>query len=361
MNTQELEKYITKEIAAYQLSGEEYRFRCLICGKNHKAGSRKTLSKCLSKLEKARHFHDLYAPYVEGIQFYCGMSEASIHFTEMIINILLPGIPLRALYQKTDRIIDFLKDFYMSTGNKKDNYVYINNNRIYFNYRNKLTEQNPCLLLMENYNKYLAIEYKKILHKKIKLFKNIILNIAQVMRCHADLFIDETQPRDDSFLPNVADHCIKIESIAEKTKKLIQIETGKTYYHDDISNLISQLILAYYRDYDNEMAQPYEYRTIDDEINTIRDVRSYASFYNYGKICAQSNKNHKNQNLRIIVTSKSREYNEELQALTEEIAEQLLPIEQMAEYMMEYTKKENKRQGGQKKHSSCQLSLDIPY
>lgn len=356
MNAQELQKHINKEITACQLAGSEYRFKCLICGKTHKASSRKTIERCFSKLQKTRYYNSPYAPYVEEMQFYRDGSKASIRFIEAVINILLPGIPIRALYQKTDRIINFLKDFYMSVANVKDEYVYMSNNRIYFNYHNKLTEQNPCLLLLENYNKHLAIEYKKTLRENIKLFKNIILNIAQVMRCHADLFIK------DSSLINVADHYTnhytKIESIAKKTKKIIQNETGKTYYSDDICNLISQLIFANYRDFDNEMAQPYEYRIHDYEINSVRDVRGCVSYCNYGEIRAHANKSHENQYIRIIVSLKGREYSEGLHSLIVEVAEQLLPIEKLARYMMEYAKKEYRRQGRNYKPDSCQLSLN---
>ena len=41
---------LAKQIAAAQLAAEEFRFKCAVCGKQHKAGSRKTLKKCLRKI-----------------------------------------------------------------------------------------------------------------------------------------------------------------------------------------------------------------------------------------------------------------------------------------------------------------------
>lgn len=143
MDPQELQKHINKEIAACQLAGGEYRFKCLVCGKNHKVSPRKTIERCFSKLERRRYRKSPYAPYVEKIRFYRDESKASIHFAQIVINIVLPGISLNALYNKTDILIDFLKDFFVSVQNE-DEHIKINNNIIRFTYHSNLTEQNPC-------------------------------------------------------------------------------------------------------------------------------------------------------------------------------------------------------------------------
>ena len=99
---------LAKQIAAAQRAGEEFRFKC-VCGKQHKAGSRKTLKKCLRKITFYGFREYELAPCIENIHYYEDDNTASITFADIKINIVPPGIPISTLYNKTEELISFNK------------------------------------------------------------------------------------------------------------------------------------------------------------------------------------------------------------------------------------------------------------
>ena len=152
---------LAKQIAAAQLAAEEFRFKCAVCGKQHKAGSRKTLKKCLRKITFYGFREYELAPCIENIHYYEDDNTASITFADININIVPPGIPISTLYNKTEELISFLISFHKPMTYMDDEYLKLKNHQIEYSFKHSLTEANPHLLLMKNYSNYLNKEYRK--------------------------------------------------------------------------------------------------------------------------------------------------------------------------------------------------------
>ena len=291
---------LAKQIAAAQLAGEEFRFKC-VCGKQHKAGSRKTLKKCLRKITFYGFREYELAPCIENIHYYEDDNTASITFADININIVPPGIPISTLYNKTEELISFLISFHKPMTYMDDEYLKLENHQIKYSFKHSLTEAKPYLLLMKNYSNYLNEEYRKKLEERYGLLKDVVLEMAYAVKNHPGIFIEE-EADIKTIKGDIND---MLDLIAKKAVLAMpSIQRDDTCY--SIKNFITQLIGEYYFDYRSEMAMPRSYTTADYRIYDMLISDGIISSHDYGKIHVHSSFHLKEKHFRIYVSISSK-------------------------------------------------------
>ena len=350
MDAQEL----AKQIAAAQLAGEEFRFKCAVCGKQHKAGSRRTLKNCLRKIINYRFREYELTPYIENIYYHEDDNIASITFADININIVPPGIPISTLYNKTEELISFLISFHKPMTYMDDEYLKLKNHQIEYSFKHSLTEANPYLLLMKNYSNYLNEEYRKKLEERYGLLKDVVLEMAYAVKNHPGIFIEE-EVDTKTIKSDVND---MLDLIAEKAVLAMRsIKGDDTYY--SIKNFITQLIGEYYFDYRSEMAMPSPYTAADYRLYDMLISDGIISSYDYGKMLVHSSFHSqlKEKHFRIYV-SISRVKTGEIASVARKIFKLLYPIEKAANYMLQQELKKYMRNKKNKpKAESRQVKL----
>jgi len=342
---------LAKQIAAAQLAGEEFRFKC-VCGKQHKAGSRKTLKKCLRKITFYGFREYELAPCIENIHYYEDDNTASITFADININIVPPGIPISTLYNKTEELISFLISFHKPMTYMDDEYLKLENHQIKYSFKHSLTEANPYLLLMKNYSNYLNEEYRKKLEERYGLLKDVVLEMAYAVKNHPGIFIEEEA--DIKTIKGDIDDMLDL--IAKKAVLAMpSIQRDDTYY--SIKNFITQLIGEYYFDYRSEMAMPRPYTTADYRIYDMLISDGIISSHDYGKIHVHSNFHLKEKHFRIYVSISSK-----IASVARKIFKLLYPIEKAANYMLQqelkkYMRNKKNKPKAESKAESRQVKL----
>ena len=342
---------LAKQIAAAQLAGEEFRFKC-VCGKQHKAGSRKTLKKCLRKITFYGFREYELAPCIENIHYYEDDNTASITFADININIVPPGIPISTLYNKTEELISFLISFHKPMTYMDDEYLKLENHQIKYSFKHSLTEANPYLLLMKNYSNYLNEEYRKKLEERYGLLKDVVLEMAYAVKNHPGIFIEEEA--DIKTIKGDIDDMLDL--IAEKAVLAMpSIKRDDTCY--SIKNFITQLIGEYYFDYRSEMAMPRAYTTADYRIYDMLISDGIISSHDYGKIHVHSNFHLKEKHFRIYVSISSK-----IASVARKIFKLLYPIEKAANYMLQqelkkYMRNKKNKPKAESKAESRQVKL----
>jgi hypothetical protein len=346
-NYEKIEEAITKEITAAQLSGSKHKFKCSVCGSRHSTGSTKTLQKCLSKFQYTQN------PYIENYFFNDYKQQLNVKYVQAKINVILPGISLYSLYNKPDKISEFLQDYYKMIRRFDDENISIDNNCIFYNYNDKLSKQYPYLFLVENYNDYIAYQYKKTFKEKIPKIKAVLLYIAQVFTKYSDIFIEQNQFGivQTKFCDSVCENSRYLQKIEHITLKVIksicETSTG-SITAETVKSFIKQLIASYYS----------KNITGCTEIDSIWDEKDRISFYYCGNVYAQTPQTYSNTPFRIIISVNGTAYDEERQRFVAYITKQLLPVEQIMQYMITSAEKERKRKI-RKKQNDQQLSLDM--
>lgn len=342
MDAQEL----AKQIAAAQLAGEEFRFKCAVCGKQHKAGSRRTLKNCLRKIT--------LTPCIENIHYYENDNIASITFTDININIVPPGIPISTLYNKTEELISFLISFHKPMTYMDDEYLKLKNHQIEYSFKHSLTEANPYLLLMKNYSNYLNEEYRKKLEERYGLLKDVVLEMAYAVKNHPGIFIEEEV--DTKTIKSDVNDMLNL--IAEKAVLAMRnIKRDDAYY--SIKNFITQLIGEYYFDYRSEMVMSRPYTAADYRLYDMLISDGIISSYDYGKMLVHSSFHSqlKEKHFRIYV-SISRVKTGEIASVARKVFKLLYPIEKAANYMLQQELKKYMRNKKDKpKAESRQVKL----
>lgn len=342
---------LAKQIAAAQLAGEEFRFKC-VCGKQHKAGSRKTLKKCLRKITFYGFREYELAPCIENIHYYEDDNTASITFADININIVPPGIPISTLYNKTEELISFLISFHKPMTYMDDEYLKLENHQIKYSFKHSLTEANPYLLLMKNYSNYLNEEYRKKLEERYGLLKDVVLEMAYAVKNHPGIFIEE-EADIKTIKGDIND---MLDLIAKKAVLAMpSIQRDDTYY--SIKNFITQLIGEYYFDYRSEMAMPRAYTTADYRIYDMLISDGIISSHDYGKIHVHSNFHLKEKHFRIYVSISSK-----IASVARKIFKLLYPIEKAANYMLQqelkkYMRNKKNKPKAESKAESRQVKL----
>lgn len=342
---------LAKQIAAAQLAGEEFRFKC-VCGKQHKAGSRKTLKKCLRKITFYGFREYELAPCIENIHYYEDDNTASITFADININIVPPGIPISTLYNKTEELISFLISFHKPMTYMDDEYLKLENHQIKYSFKHSLTEAKPYLLLMKNYSNYLNEEYRKKLEERYGLLKDVVLEMAYAVKNHPGIFIEE-EADIKTIKGDIND---MLDLIAKKTVLAMpSIQRDDTCY--SIKNFITQLIGEYYFDYRSEMAMPRAYTTADYRIYDMLISDGIISSHDYGKIHVHSNFHLKEKHFRIYVSISSK-----IASVARKIFKLLYPIEKAANYMLQqelkkYMRNKKNKPKAESKAESRQVKL----
>lgn len=342
---------LAKQIAAAQLAGEEFRFKC-VCGKQHKAGSRKTLKKCLRKITFYGFREYELAPCIENIHYYEDDNTASITFADININIVPPGIPISTLYNKTEELISFLISFHKPMTYMDDEYLKLENHQIKYSFKHSLTEANPYLLLMKNYSNYLNEEYRKKLEERYGLLKDVVLEMAYAVKNHPGIFIEE-EADIKTIKGDIND---MLDLIAKKAVLAMpSIQRDDTCY--SIKNFITQLIGEYYFDYRSEMAMPRAYTTADYRIYDMLISDGIISSHDYGKIHVHSNFHLKEKHFRIYVSISSK-----IASVARKIFKLLYPIEKAANYMLQqelkkYMRNKKNKPKAESKAESRQVKL----
>lgn len=356
---------LAKQIAAAQLAGEEFRFKC-VCGKQHKAGSRKTLKKCLRKITFYGFREYELAPCIENIHYYEDDNTASITFADININIVPPGIPISTLYNKTEELISFLISFHKPMTYMDDEYLKLKNHQIEYSFKHSLTEANPHLLLMKNYSNYLNKEYRKKLEERYGLLKDVVLEMAYAVKNHPGIFIEEEADiktitgiffKKEADIKNIkGDIDDMLDLIAKKAVLAMpSIQRDDTYY--GIKNFITQLIGEYYFDYRSEMAMPRAYTAADYRIYDMLISDGIISSHDYGKIHVHSNFHLKEKHFRIYVSIPSK-----IASVARKIFKLLYPIEKAANYMLQqelkkYMRNKKNKPKAESKAESRQVKL----
>lgn len=342
---------LAKQIAAAQLAGEEFRFKC-VCGKQHKAGSRKTLKKCLRKITFYGFREYELTPCIENIHYYEDDNTASITFADININIVPPGIPISTLYNKTEELISFLISFHKPMTYMDDEYLKLENHQIKYSFKHSLTEAKPYLLLMKNYSNYLNEEYRKKLEERYGLLKDVVLEMAYAVKNHPGIFIEE-EADIKTIKGDIND---MLDLIAKKTVLAMpSIQRDDTCY--SIKNFITQLIGEYYFDYRSEMAMPRAYTTADYRIYDMLISDGIISSHDYGKIHVHSNFHLKEKHFRIYVSISSK-----IASVARKIFKLLYPIEKAANYMLQqelkkYMRNKKNKPKAESKAESRQVKL----
>ena len=342
---------LAKQIAAAQLAGEEFRFKC-VCGKQHKAGSRKTLKKCLRKITFYGFREYELAPCIENIHYYEDDNTASITFADININIVPPGIPISTLYNKTEELISFLISFHKPMTYMDDEYLKLENHQIKYSFKHSLTEAKPYLLLMKNYSNYLNEEYRKKLEERYGLLKDVVLEMAYAVKNHPGIFIEE-EADIKTIKGDIND---MLDLIAKKAVLAMpSIQRDDTYY--SIKNFITQLIGEYYFDYRSEMAMPRPYTTADYRLYDMLISDGIISSHDYGKIHVHSNFHLKEKHFRIYVSISSK-----IASVARKIFKLLYPIEKAANYMLQqelkkYMRNKKNKPKAESKAESRQVKL----
>jgi hypothetical protein len=342
---------LAKQIAAAQLAGEEFRFKC-VCGKQHKAGSRKTLKKCLRKITFYGFREYELAPCIENIHYYEDDNTASITFADININIVPPGIPISTLYNKTEELISFLISFHKPMTYMDDEYLKLENHQIKYSFKHSLTEAKPYLLLMKNYSNYLNEEYRKKLEERYGLLKDVVLEMAYAVKNHPGIFIEE-EADIKTIKGDIND---MLDLIAKKAVLAMpSIQRDDTCY--SIKNFITQLIGEYYFDYRSEMAMPRAYTTADYRIYDMLISDGIISSHDYGKIHVHSNFHLKEKHFRIYVSISSK-----IASVARKIFKLLYPIEKAANYMLQqelkkYMRNKKNKPKAESKAESRQVKL----
>lgn len=357
---------LAKQIAAAQLAAEEFRFKCAVCGKQHKAGSRKTLKKCLRKITFYGFREYELAPCIENIHYYEDDNTASITFADININIVPPGIPISTLYNKTEELISFLISFHKPMTYMDDEYLKLKNHQIEYSFKHSLTEANPHLLLMKNYSNYLNEEYRKKLEERYGLLKDVVLEMAYAVKNHPGIFIEEEADiktikgiffEGEADIKNIkGDIDDMLDLIAKKAVLAMpSIQRDDTYY--GIKNFITQLIGEYYFDYRSEMAMPRAYTAADYRIYDMLISDGIISSHDYGKIHVHSNFHLKEKHFRIYVSISSK-----IASVARKIFKLLYPIEKAANYMLQqelkkYMRNKKNKPKAESKAESRQVKL----
>lgn len=342
---------LAKQIAAAQLAGEEFRFKC-VCGKQHKAGSRKTLKKCLRKITTYGFREYELTPCIENIHYYEDDNTASITFADININIVPPGIPISTLYNKTEELISFLISFHKPMTYMDDEYLKLENHQIKYSFKHSLTEAKPYLLLMKNYSNYLNEEYRKKLEERYGLLKDVVLEMAYAVKNHPGIFIEE-EADIKTIKGDIND---MLDLIAKKTVLAMpSIQRDDTCY--SIKNFITQLIGEYYFDYRSEMAMPRPYTTADYRLYDMLISDGIISSHDYGKIHVHSNFHLKEKHFRIYVSISSK-----IASVARKIFKLLYPIEKAANYMLQqelkkYMRNKKNKPKAESKAESRQVKL----
>ncbi len=357
---------LAKQIAAAQLAAEEFRFKCAVCGKQHKAGSRKTLKKCLRKITTYGFREYELTPCIENIHYYEDDNTASITFADININIVPPGIPISTLYNKTEELISFLISFHKPMTYMDDEYLKLKNHQIEYSFKHSLTEANPHLLLMKNYSNYLNKEYRKKLEERYGLLKDVVLEMAYAVKNHPGIFIEEEADiktitgiffKKEADIKNIkGDIDDMLDLIAKKAVLAMpSIQRDDTYY--GIKNFITQLIGEYYFDYRSEMAMPRAYTAADYRIYDMLISDGIISSHDYGKIHVHSNFHLKEKHFRIYVSISSK-----IASVARKIFKLLYPIEKAANYMLQqelkkYMRNKKNKPKAESKAESRQVKL----
>lgn len=342
---------LAKQIAAAQLAGEEFRFKC-VCGKQHKAGSRKTLKKCLRKITFYGFREYELTPCIENIHYYEDDNTASITFADININIVPPGIPISTLYNKTEELISFLISFHKPMTYMDDEYLKLENHQIKYSFKHSLTEAKPYLLLMKNYSNYLNEEYRKKLEERYGLLKDVVLEMAYAVKNHPGIFIEE-EADIKTIKGDIND---MLDLIAKKAVLAMpSIQRDDTYY--GIKNFITQLIGEYYFDYRSEMAMPRAYTAADYRIYDMLISDGIISSHDYGKIHVHSSFHLKEKHFRIYVSISSK-----IASVARKIFKLLYPIEKAANYMLQqelkkYMRNKKNKPKAESKAESRQVKL----
>lgn len=342
---------LAKQIAAAQLAGEEFRFKC-VCGKQHKAGSRKTLKKCLRKITTYGFREYELTPCIENVHYYEDDNTASITFADININIVPPGIPISTLYNKTDELISFLISFHKPMTYMDDEYLKLENHQIKYRFKHSLTEANPYLLLMKNYSNYLNEEYRKKLEERYGLLKDVVLEMAYAVKNHPGIFIEE-EADIKTIKGDIND---MLDLIAKKAVLAMpSIQRDDTCY--SIKNFITQLIGEYYFDYRSEMAMPCPYTAADYRLYDMLISDGIISSHDYGKIHVHSSFHLKEKHFRIYVSISSK-----IASVARKIFKLLYPIEKAANYMLQqelkkYMRNKKNKPKAESKAESRQVKL----
>lgn len=317
-------KKLIQEITICQLSESEYKFRCAVCGKTHKASSSKSISKCLSSLE-ALPFDGITA---EKIYFNERNCFIEVFFPQITINTLLPGIPVGILYEKSEDLISFLKDYYSAFFEDSSIFIDKYSNRIWYSsyYKYELPAKKPYLLLVKEFeqyaSQYISADYKKILQKNIEESKKFLNDVAHAIIDHIDLFTCNNSNLNDKSATGIEFTGLEAK-IREISAKVQQVK--KDIPVEEIINLICQLIGSYYCIYNSGY-------------NGIKDIKETSDYFScstqYGAVYTSSKKIRKPE-MRILIAvenkySTSRYTAAEkqlLQLLIDEIAREILPIE----------------------------------
>lgn len=342
---------LAKQIAAAQLAGEEFRFKC-VCGKQHKAGSRRTLKNCLRKITTYGFREYELTPCIENIHYYEDDNTASITFADININIVPPGIPISTLYNKTEELISFLISFHKPMTYMDDEYLKLENHQIKYSFKHSLTEAKPYLLLMKNYSNYLNEEYRKKLEERYGLLKDVVLEMAYAVKNHPGIFIEE-EADIKTIKGDIND---MLDLIAKKTVLAMpSIQRDDTCY--SIKNFITQLIGEYYFDYRSEMAMPRPYTTADYRLYDMLISDGIISSHDYGKIHVHSNFHLKEKHFRIYVSISSK-----MASVARKMFKLLYPIEKAANYMLQqelkkYMRNKKNKPKAESKAESRQVKL----
>lgn len=331
---EKIEEAITKEITAAQLSGSKHKFKCSVCGSRHSVGN-KTWQKCIRKYKynQCQYIRDFYLnDYLQKLY---------LQYQQIRIEIILPGFSLYSLYNKSDEIIAFLKDYYEKIIQLPSNdNISIRNNRIIYNYSDELSQNSPYLFLIENYSEYVTNQYEKTLIKKLPIIKNLLLEISQVIKNHAGLFLDPD-------LRFGSDDKISEYNRSRQIDCIAQTFRGSRY--EAAKDFIRRLIMLHYN---NSEINSYYYN-IDD----IVDKGDSKSYYYMGNLYAQGS-NFDKSRLRISISMDGHESNTRTQNFLADVIKHLLPVEQIMQHMIASAEKERKRKI-RKKQDDQQISLDM--
>ncbi len=335
---------VIKEITACQLSSGAYKFECSVCGSRHVPKS-KAWKKCLKRYQYSKN------PYLNDFYYNPYAGKLSTQHVQTKINILMPGFPVRQLFDRTTEITEFLKDYFtiVKEYNSKDENITVKGNQIVYNYVDKIANKFPHVCLFKNYSEYDAAMYEKIFFEKMPVIKSILLDIGQVLTKHSDLFFNNQER-----IGTTAEAAPDAVSYSEQAQYIAKT-ISDIYDYFSIRDFLMNLVMLHYR---NNAVYPFQSTGIDG----IKDKENYVSYRFLGDVYTQTySANDKINNIKLIVTANNSRCSERLQNLTIDIMNKLLSTEQLLQYMLKSSMKKNryKNNNQRKKTGDRQLSLDM--
>lgn len=314
-------KDIIQEVTICQLSGEEYKFKCAVCGKTHRASSIKSISKCLSNLQ-APHFNGTNAEEI----YYSKETVLWSIFPAVTINILLPGISIDVLYEKSEDLISFIRDYCFAFFEGGSITISESGKKICYGscYKYELPVNKPYLFLIKEFEQYISqhisAEYKKMLQKGTEEAKSFLNNIAQAVIDHIDLFTYNSNLKSAAEI-EFTDMEAKIMEISAKAQQVT-----RNVSQAEIIDLIYRLISSCYHPYTGGAIQ---------HIKDVGQNSNYLTYSTYHRnIYALSKRNKPEMRILIALENKysnGRYTTAEKKSLIDEIAREILPIEDIVQ------------------------------